>query len=108
MVAAAGTKCSSGALSQPSPCTFQEERQLLECLNMRPMTKPLKMFSQIKKHKESMANSSAVQLAVAATRPVEAMASSFKKTLDKVLPPLVAYMPKFGGKQKQVRKSLIQ
>ena len=103
---AAGGQHFSGAPPKPGPSTMQAERHLLEQMQVCPTTEPLKQLGELKRHKEFMANSPAVATSSLAKQSV---ASSSKKTLDIGMPPPVDWhMLKFGGKHKQVRKTLLK
>src|SRR5271163_4166576 len=108
-VAASGGGRFSGIPPVPGPSTMQRERALLQRMNVRPTTEPLKSLGALKKHADFMAKSPAVQAAVAATEPQQPVASSSSRTLDDIVPtpPLVDFRTlKFGSKRK-VRKTLL-
>ena len=94
-----------GAPSEPGPSMLNSECTQLKQLGITPTTEQLKKLSLIKDHCKYMQDSPAVKAAVAASGPVVIEDQPPKKSLEDILPPLVAYMPKFGNKK--VHKQMV-
>ena len=88
-----------GAPRKPGPSTLNSECTRLKQLGITPTTEQLKKLSLIKDHCKYMQDSPAVKAAIAASGLVITEDQPAKKSLEDILPPLVAYMPKFGNKK---------
>ena len=78
---------------------LNSEHTRLKQLGIMPTTEQLKKLSLIKDHCKYMQDSPVVKAAVAASGPVIIEDRLTKKSLEDILPPPVAYMPKFGNKK---------